>query len=468
MNKMILMLGAIASMPASNLQAVTAGTAHVDDIDGTVQFFNDNVREFSSSSNSASHQQNALVIADGNVYVTFYNADGSLMVARRDENNNNDSWTRIDLGLDQTDPDSHRTSNIAVSPVDKRLHIMWGHHADRLNYIVSKDSNTTLVSDSQFTASLFESNRNHLATGQNLTRVCYPRMFVGANNTLQVVWRDDGGSGNADSFISTYNNNKTWTSRLRIINGKTGAYTDPDSTNNGTSTNANRNAYFNDIGYRNGKTHVSWTWRENSQNENGFVTNHDLQYAYSTNGGNNWYNRFDNQIANTGSLTMNLNSADITFRDLPYAKKVDNQCGQAIDRTGRVHMIWRHTNASGSKVLHHYFKSEGSTNVNTRERSNLTSSIRPKIYADPTDNTKDTLYIVTIAGTKLRVYGANKGSDFWGTWSTLYTSSDDYVTATAQIANDGRKLFILAQKRPSAPATATSSGLDLITLPVTP
>lgn len=460
MKKVIPTITAAALLGASTVQAVSSGTAHVDDIDGTVQFFNNSIREFSYSSNSAPHQQNALVVADDNIYVTFFNTDGSLMIARRSEDNNNDNWTRSEFSSshDSSDPDSHRTANIAVSPNDKRIHIMWGHHADKLRYVVTKDPNATLKPDSQFNVSLFESERQYLKSGQNLSRVCYPRMFVGANDKLQVVWRDDGGSGNANSYIATYNDDKTWTSRLKIINGKTGTY----------AGDSNRNAYFNDIGYRNGTTHVSWTWRESAQKVNGYVTNHDLLYAYSTDSGNTWRNRLGNQVAGTGSWTMNLNTSDIKFKTLGYSDRVENQCGQAIDRTGRVHMLWRHDNASGSKTLFHYFKSNGSSTVNTRERSGLSSSIRPKIYADPTNNSKDTLYIVTISGTKIKVYGANKGTDYWGTWETLYTSADDYITATAQIADDGRKLFIMAQKRPADVATATSSGLDLITLPVTP
>lgn len=439
---------------------VSSGTPDVDELDASAQFFNNSKREFSYSSNSAPHQQNAVLVADGYLFVVYFDADGSLVLARRPENNDNAPWVKraFSASHDQTDPDSHRTANIAVSPNDKRLHIMWGHHADKLRYVVTKDANATTKSNAQFQTSLFEAERQYLKAGENLTKVCYPRLFVGADDKLQVVWRDDGGSGSGNSYIATYNDNKTWSSRLKIIDGKVGTY-DGDG---------NRNAYFNDIGYRDGVTHVSWTWRENAKSQNGYVTNHDLHYAYSENGGNTWKNRLDETVGNSSSMTMNLNSKDIKFKTLDYTKRVENQCGQAIDRSGRVHMLWRHNNGSDDKTLYHYFKSAGSSEVHTRERSELPGSIRSKIYADPTDHGDETLYIVTVAGSKVTVYGANKGEDYWGSWSTLYKSTANYITATAQIADDGRKLFILAQKRPTDLEKANSSGLDVIVLPVAP
>ncbi|WP_309027299.1 BNR-4 repeat-containing protein [Pelagicoccus enzymogenes] len=466
MIKKALSVVAMATLSATTSLAVDAGSAHVDPIDASAQLFPNGVREFSYSSISAAHQQNAVLLAGPYVYIVYYDEDGSLVVARRSASDTTDTWLKSEFSPshDSTDPDSHRTANIAASPSDGRLHIIWGLHADRLRYVVTKDPNAVDATDADFGANLFEPEQAFLAPGEELTRVCYPRMFVGKDGKLQVVWRDDGGSGNADSFIATYNGDKTWTPRTRIVNGKIGDYTDPDSTNNGQPGNSNRNAYFNDIGHRNGKTHVSWTWRENAGSENGFVTNHDLHYAYSADGGNTWFNRLDSQVAGA----MSLDSPDLKFKDVPYAKKVNNQSGQAIDSDGGVHMLFRHLNDADQTRMFHYYKAEGSTAIIENELS-ASSSIRPKIYADPTNDAQNTLYIVTIAANQLRVYGANKGTDNWGTWETIYDSgSAPYLNATAQISDSGDQLFILAQRRPSDLDTATSSALELITLPISP
>lgn len=458
---------------ASSAVAVSSGTPTRELVKHYAQHFGTD-GNFARTAIAAPHQQNALLIADGYLFVAYHDRHDILCISRRPLSGG--SWDEIRFSniTETTGNNGHKSANIAYSPEDNRLHIVWGQHANDLQYMISKNDNATTVPASQWNTSLFKSKRNYLKSGQPQSKVTYPRFVIGKDDDLLLFWRGDGGSGGADSFVATYEGNDTWSSRRRIVDGLS-----PINYTEEGATSKDRNAYFNDINYRSGRLHISWTWREftGGQASNLGITkttNHDLNYAYSINDGITWNNAAGTRVADTRIQNyIDLNS-DVLFRDRGYQWGIENQCGQTVDKDGAVHILWRQRDAkNGNKSLFHYRKTESASTFTGRKVS-FNSSGRPKIYSDPTNNSKKTLYALYTRNGEVQVRGANKGTNNWGTWQDLLDSDDDlskshdYHSVQAVLSDDGRTMYILAHRSKLNNGTPTSSPLELITLPVTP
>ena len=461
---------------ASTSQAVTSGTPTLEKVKHYAQFFGDQA-QFARTANSTSTQQNALLVADGYLFATYFDNNDYLCLARRPQSGG--AWKEIKFSSipKETRNDGHETPNVGRSS-DGRLHLIWGLHDEDMQYMVSNQDNATTVPDSQWTTALFGAERNYLRTGRPLARTTYPRFVIGKDNDLLVFWRGEGPSGGANSFVATYEGNGNWSEARKFVDGRTSIpYTASGVTSN------DRNAYFNDINYRSGRLHVSWTWRELTEGQAAAagiteITNHELNYAYSTDNGVTWRNQTNSStpVADSNAGTsINLNS-DVAFRSRGYAWGIENQCGQTVDGDGTVHMVWRQRDAAnGTKVLMHYYKTKTATSISSQQLPFVSSS-RPKVYADPSGNAERTLYALIVRSGKIEVHGANKGTNNWGTWTKLLDSDADvhggsnidYITATAQFSDDGRTLYILSQRADGNGGSTTDSRLDMITLPVTP
>lgn len=402
------------------------------------QYFDSGIREFGATATGPDHSQDAITIFDGMVYVAYYGSGGQLKIARKPLIGC--VWTTVELPHTQPDPDSHRAAIIAISPNDRRIHIIWGLHADTFNYIVSNVDNATDVSNSDFNESLFESRTDELTPGDDLDRVTYPRFIVGNNDNLLVFWRR-GGSGNGDTYVSEYSNG-TWSGQRAVIRGTSG-----EDYQGSTS----RNAYLNTVNYGNGQLHLTWTWRETS----GASTNHDLMHAHSTDNAMSWLNSFGTVVgtSGTGSFKMNLNS-DVTFQQVRDGT-VANQCGQAMTSDGRVHVIHRYDNG----YQYHRWGPAVAENDWTPALAIGANGGRPRIYSGPNDS----LWVVGTNGNRIRIYAAAKGSDNWGTWSRVYETAGSarYVTSTGYVAGD--KLVILAQREADDPASAEQTEIEVLT-----
>ena len=402
------------------------------------QYFDSGIREFGATATGPDHAQDAVTVFDGKVYVAYYGSQGQLKIARKPLVGC--VWTTATLPYTQPDPDSHRSANIAISPNDRRIHVIWGLHADTLNYIVSNVDNATDVSDTDFNEGLFELRRDELTPGDDLGRVTYPRFIVGNNNNLLVFWRR-GGSGNGDTFVSEYGNG-TWSGQRGVIRGTSGE---------DFEGSASRNAYLNTITYWNGQIHTTWTWRETS----GAQSNHDLMHAYSDDNAINWLNSFGTVVGTSGagSFKMNLNS-DVMFAQVRNGT-VAYQCGQAVTSDGRVHVIHRYDDG----YQYHRWGPSVGENDWTPALAIGANGGRPRIYAGPDDS----LWVVGTNGNKIRIYAAAQGSDNWGTWNRVYETSGSarYISSTGYVAGD--KLVILAQRESDEPASAEHTEIEVLT-----
>ena len=402
------------------------------------QYFNTGVREFGSTATGPDHAQDAVMVFDDKVYVAYYGRDGELKIARKPLAGC--VWTTVTLPYTQTDPDAHRSANIAVSPNDRRIHIIWGLHADTLNYVVSKIDNAVDVSDAEFNADLFEPRRDHLNPGDDLGRVTYPRFIVGNSDNLLVFWRR-GGSGGGDTYVSEYRNG-SWSGQRGVIRGTSG------EDYQGSTT---RNAYLNTVTSNGGQLHLTWTWRETS----GATSNHDLMHAYSIDNAVNWLNSFGTVVGTSGpgSSKINLNS-DVMFQEVRDGT-VANQCGQTMTSDGRVHVIHRYDGG----YQYHRWGPDAGENDWTPALDIGANGGRPRIYAGPGDS----LWVVGTNGKRIRIHAAARGSDNWGTWNRVYETAGSarYVSSTGYVS--GNKLVILAQREADDPASAEHTEIEVLT-----
>lgn len=367
-------------------------------------------------------QQNALAIYKNYVYVTYYNANRYLCVARNSDYGKG-NWKTVVLShryeLRNGVYDNHNTPNIAISPKDKRIHLSFDMHARDLRYIISTQ-NLADAPDSLFKADQFSSTRNYITQAKTkITRVTYPRFIVAKDSTLLFSYRA-GGSGNGDSYLASYNNDGYWNSPVKIVNGKTGTY-------NGKLTNSStRCAYFNDFVYDSGILYVTFTWRETSNGE----TNHDVMFAYSEDNGKTWKNTNNEALA----LPMHLNSKDLKVVTVPQGDGLINHNGCALDAFGNVHAIMR----MDSKYQHFYRQG---TAWSSKAISGVNVGDRPKVYCGVQTST---LYLVVRRGDELSLY-ASDHSDTWQSWTKVKGINDEYMCATNSfISEDGKTLRTMA------------------------
>lgn len=359
-------------------------------------------------------QQNTIAVFEKYVFVVFYNSDRYLSLARN-SNYGIGTWKIItfDHRYEKRNGiyDNHNTPNVAISPIDKSVHLSFDMHARDLRYKISS-ANTAIVPDIEFTASRFSATRSFLKFGETQSKVTYPRFVVGKDSTLILFWRGDGGSGNANTYLSHYKGDGIWSSRFQFIDGKTGEL-------NGDN---NRCAYFNDIIVDdNARLYASWTWRETSDG----TTNHDLMFAYSDDNGVTWINNAGDNVGNK----INLNTTGIKVFDIPLNSGLINANGSDVDGEGNFHVIMR----KSGKYIHYY---RVGTTWSSRELPVSTTSSRPKVYCDRKTNT---VYLVFRAGTSNKIYAALSNGAKWDVWKEVSTINNNYFIATNNVMRSDEK-----------------------------
>jgi hypothetical protein len=414
---------------------------------------------FSRVINGGAHQAEALITHDGYQFATWYqngaNGNQHVMLARR--NLNGTAWERMDTGYDMTNGDegswdSHNVINMGISG-DGRIHLAYDHHNDNLRYLTTRGVNK--ATGATWDSSIFLDERSTFNNSSgNLGGVTYPRFAPKADGDLVAVYRN-GGSGNGDTHFLSYNSTgdtvdgvprQRWGSSHIVIDGRSRAASSySDGYNNSNSDT--RNAYLNGIDAgADGRLHMTWTWRENSQEPN-----HDIMYAYSDDGGSTWKNNDGTIVANkTTGQTINLDSQGIKVVSLDRTQSVMNQQGQTVDHLGGVHALMWHRRddgvdgefdwagerfSSGDSAYYHHFRDPDSGEWLRRQLpTDERVGTRPKIGYDANGD----LYAVYTSGGRLVIAGATKDSDY-DDWAVLWNrSNDDQIWASSALLDQDR------------------------------
>lgn len=112
--------------------------------------------------------------------------------------------------------DSHRTIAISVSKKDGTIHMLFDHHNDPLNYIVSKQ-NVAFAPDDVFAKNEnYHAKREYLAPGQNI-RITYPTLVENDQGDIVVHYRKGSAVG-GNEMVHSYNGN-VWTKAKQVTRG---------------------------------------------------------------------------------------------------------------------------------------------------------------------------------------------------------------------------------------------------------
>jgi hypothetical protein len=396
---------ALAANGWAEFQVVKMGDAVVDPEALTIK------GGFGPSINGLSFQQSAAVTHEGFQYVSYYDANRRVCIARRALPEG--AWESLrftDYAF--TSNDAHNIISMGICPADGTIHLAFDHHGHPLHYRVSRKGVATAPRKTPWDASLFGPVRSEVEAGKPI-KLTYPRFWQTPDGALQFCYRR-GGSGNGDRMLVDYDPMQGAWLRTRQIDSGKGLWKSSDS----------RCSYPNGYDYGPlGKLHATWVWREG-----GGTANHDLMYAYSEDRGVTWKNTHGQSLPKPAQA----DSPGITAVKISDTLGLMNTHGQAVDSKGRVHVVMWHCTeaslrASGSapgetrwgpseaRRYHHYWRGlDGEWRH--RELPGVAGN-RPKIVLDEADNA-------------ILVYGAaHKGG------SDLFERASDLCVAAGTAAS---------------------------------
>ena len=351
--------------------------------------------------NGVAFQTKILHTLNGYQYTAWYDTIGTVQtvwLARRSVTNTSvGAWEKFNTGSlftngDETAWDAHNVVALGFSPIDGTLHFSWDHHGNTLRYRRSVVGLCT-TNKAAWGAGMLNAEQNWLvASGTSVTVVTYPRFINTPSNGLVFEYRT-GNTTAGDHWLHNYQPATTNWSAPWKTEAKEGSYTGVLQ-NGVTGTSASRNFYENGYDFApNGTLHHTWTSREIADS-----ANHDLCYAYSTNGGVKWHNNVGTVIADTAlGQSINVNSPGIIIKVLDSRQRLINQQGQCVDNDGRVHVLALHRRVesgyewvagdSGSQfstaktAYYHYFR-DPATGVWSRSKSSvpISGSGSPRIW----------------------------------------------------------------------------------------
>ena len=417
---------------------------------------------YGDSINGQSFQQDAVISHAGYQYVGYYDSDRRVCLARRKLPS--DSWEVIRFqDYHFAGDDAHNIISVGICPQDGTIHLAFDHHCSPLHYRMSRAGVANTPAQVTWDAGLFGSVHADLEPGKGLKTVTYPCFLQTPTGGLQLFWRI-GGSGHGDEWMSDYDPGKgVWKNTHQIDSGY-GSFTD------GGKTTKARSSYQNGFTYGpDGKLHVTWTWREESQ-----TGNHDILYRVSPDGGKTW------QTGSGATIDTPANVATPGILVVPVASSqgLMNSQAQAVDSKGCIHAVMWHctpesltaaeqadTNNAGrplwgypqARRYHHYWRSDDGTWKH--HEMPWVSGNRPKLFFDRKDNAYIIYGYAIPPGTngiyfdkgQLLIAGASAASG-WTDWHLLYTDQGPYLNEMLadpiRIKNDNI-LSIMVQKSPA-------------------
>lgn len=378
--------------------------------------------------NGQTFQIDAVASLKGWQYGTWFDAKGRLCVGRRQLPVG--VWQR--LAFDDyriTHTDVHNVAVLGLCPADGTIHLAFDHHGSPLHYRVSRPGTITAPAQADWSPSLFSPVTAELVKGHALNALTYPEFFATPDGRLQLYYRI-GGSGNGDSHLAEYNPGKGgWTVK--------GVFVSSNGTYEGSRA---RNAYHNGFDYGpKGRLHTTWVWREMLDNGQwGLLNCHGLQYAFSDDDGQTWYNNALEKIGVVKQDPVHLESTKIMVKPLAYRWGIMNQVTQIVDGRDRVHVVmWQNPPGApaGSKDMNtwrytHYWRDEKGQ---WHEQQLPFFGRKPFLLADAEDN----LVLVYTKPANLEYHGADVGGPLhiatasakreWNDRNDVYSSANSFV-----------------------------------------
>lgn len=292
--------------------------------------------------NAVPFKRQSLTTVSDYQFTSYYDADGKLIVARRNLAASPDTWTLSRTQFTSRDiNDAHNTSSIAIDG-DGFLHVAWGVHGNPLLY---SRSTTSVLNDNPFQLVGGSAGNSGSISGVlpfQSSGVTYPELTnIPGSGDLLINYRV-GSSGDGEWQLARWDNqNDVWTSIHSAVNsGNTGAQPWFDDDYSGDSL-PNTNAYPNGLVFdSSGRLHISWTWRTGGDSPSGFSdyqTNHNVMYAYSDNQGIDWYRDNGAIYQRDGVHDIDENNA-VPVIHIPEGSSLINATSSAIGGNDHYYM----------------------------------------------------------------------------------------------------------------------------------
>lgn len=262
-----------------------------------------------TSVNTTIFRHNSLVTKGNTQYISYYDADGYLVLGKRKLKS--DRWTLNRTQYKGNVKDAHNGISMMLDG-EGYLHVSFDHHGHRLNYCRSVAPYSLELGDKEAMTGVDEGN------------VTYPEFYLLSGGDLLFVYRS-GSSGRGNLVMNRYSvKEKKWY-RVQdvLIDGE-----------------EQRNAYWQLYVDSKGTIHLSWVWRETG----GVETNHDLCYACSFDNGVTWQKADGEKY----ELPIRADNAEYVCR-IPQNSELINQTSMSADGDGHPYIAtyWR---ASDSKI----------------------------------------------------------------------------------------------------------------------
>jgi hypothetical protein len=284
----------------------------------------------SSSINTVNFVHNALHTENGQQFIAYYyrhatsagnTNNNRVVIARRHINTN--IWEMFFTTFTANAiTDGHDVAAFGIDG-DGYMHLSWGMHGDAFHYARS----TTPV----FGTNAIVFGSDSTMTGRE-NSVTYPQWLRLPNGDLLYLFRE-GTSGNGDTYLNRYYlSSQTW-SNVHVSGSTQLPFL------KGTGWSPNYNAYPNMPQLdADGNFYLIWTWRYQSDSpagESGYQTNHDFDYARSTNGGLTWLRQngvpYALPISESGE-NGDPNTIAEKILDIPEGYSLINQAGMCLDQ----------------------------------------------------------------------------------------------------------------------------------------
>ncbi|MGP4096892.1 BNR repeat-containing protein [Nonomuraea sp. KM90] len=408
--------------------------------------------------NVESFQLNGIMTHAGHQYAAWYTATRDVRIARRTLPGG--AWQAITLPHRLSVNDSHNVICLGISPADGRLHVAMDTHNSTIYYT---KSDADLAAGGTWSAARFGPVQRSL-DGVSLGAITYPQFVVAPSGRLQLFYRT-GGSGNGTNELAEYTPSG-WT-KLGKWSSATGSHT-----HNG-ATSTTRNMYVHGLTYHGNRLHVAFTWREGNTAvlcNAGGLANHDTCYVYSDDQGRTWRNGAGTQVGTTGGTLVSITSPGLIADPLTVDHGLMNQESQAVDSTGRPHVIISYVPGRFTQCVSSYAAQRRTYGRVFHVRRDSAGAWHKRELPVPPNSTgrsrlvfdtADNAYVVLPFG---RVAAASAASG-WTDWSLLFDAAGlnafgevtiDYPRATTE-----RILSIMYQQTSTAPTPSPLRVLDL-------
>jgi len=373
-------------------------------------------QEWSGGPNGLSYQQDGLASLGGWQYATWWDAARRLCVGRRKLPRGR--WDTIRFGDHRIHGDDiHNVAVLGICPKDGTIHLSFDHHGHPLRYRVSRKGAALQPEQHAWEPALFGPIVHRLPSAKPILNapLTYPRFLRTPDGGLQFCFRI-GSSGNGERHLATYGPaTGQWTHQ--------GAFTSRAGTYEGSTS---RNAYPHGLGYdRAGHLHMTWCWREGrlrgakrtgSKGHSGKVTNHDLLYVCSDDGGDTWRNSGGAVVrrpGDDGPRAIGVHSPGIVVAALPAFTGLMNTTTQAVDGRGRVHAV---VSTDDYVTYYHHWRAEDGA---WHHRRMPFRGVRPELAVDAADNL---ILVFREQDTRrLRIAAATAAST-WSDWAAIHAS----------------------------------------------